>query len=134
MADCYHPSLRQAQQRPLHTPQLRAYFTHKLPVQAYGKTSKQQTRMVSRKKKKRSISNYQSDFRKNRSITDSLIHFQCNIEKAIIRGEHTIVVFFDLTKAYDMTWKYGIMKKIYKEILTGHLAISIENFLTNRKI
>ena len=37
MADCYRPSLLQVQQRPLHIPQLQAYFTHKLPVQAYGK-------------------------------------------------------------------------------------------------
>ena len=84
--------------------------------------------------KNRSISNYQSGFRKNRSTTDSLVQFQCNVEKAIIRGEHTIAVFFDLTKAYDMTWKYGIMQKLYKENLTGHLLIFIQNFLTDRKI
>ena len=50
MADCYHSSLDQAEQRPLHTPQLQAYFTLKLPVQAYEKTSELQTDVVSRKK------------------------------------------------------------------------------------
>ena len=80
------------------------------------------------------LSSCQSGFRKNRSTTDSLIQFQYDIENAISRGEHTIAVFFDLTKAYDMTWKYGILRKFYNSNMRGHLPIFIQNFLSDRRI
>ena len=41
-------------------------------------------------------------------------------------------VFFDLSKAYDTTWKYGIMKDLHKLGLRGNLPIFIQNFLTER--
>ena len=43
-----------------------------------------------------------------------------------------ITVFFDLEKAYDTTWRYGILKDIHKLGLRGRLPTFIENFLADR--
>ena len=76
----------------------------------------------------------QSGFRKNRSTTDSLVKFEVDINSAIKEGLHTIAVFFDLSKAYDMTWKKGVTMKLHEYGLRGELPIFIENFLSNRNI
>ena len=41
-------------------------------------------------------------------------------------------VFFDLEKAYDTTWKHGILQNIHEMGLRGRLPIFIEKFLANR--
>ena len=46
--------------------------------------------------------------------------------------EHAVSVFFDLEKAYDTTWKYGILKDFHNKGLKGHLPNFIKNFLGNR--
>ena len=43
-------------------------------------------------------------------------------------------IFFDLEKAYDTTWKYGIMKDLYGINLRGRLHLFIHNFLYERKL
>ena len=44
-----------------------------------------------------------------------------------------VSVFFDLEKAYDTTWKYGIMKDLHSMDLRGRLPLFIKNFLSERK-
>ena len=44
-----------------------------------------------------------------------------------------IAIFFDIEKAYDTTWKYGITKDLENMRLKGKLPIFIKNFLNNRK-
>ena len=80
------------------------------------------------------ITNYQSGFRKNRSTTDRLAQFEIDIETAISWKQHTIAIFFDLSKAYVITWKHGILKKLYESTLRGHLPVFIRDFLSSRKI
>ena len=80
------------------------------------------------------ISDYQSGFRSNRSTTDTLAQFASHLHNAIDRGEHTIAVFFDLKKAYDTTWKFGILKKLKEVGLKGNLPIIIGAFLEGRKL
>ena len=46
--------------------------------------------------------------------------------------EHVLAVFFDLEKAYDTTWRYGILKDTTKLGLRGTLPTFIENFLADR--
>ena len=79
------------------------------------------------------ITNYQAGFRKNQSTTDCLAQLEIDIETAMSRKEHNFAVFFDLTKAYDITWKHGILKKLHKSQLRGHLPAFIRNFSSNRK-
>jgi len=52
----------------------------------------------------------QSGFRKHRGIIDHLVRLESYIRDAFAKKQHVIAVFFDLEKAYDMTWKYGILQ------------------------
>ena len=42
-------------------------------------------------------------------------------------------VFFDLEKAYDTTWRYGILRTLHGYGLRGHLAVFLLNFLNLRR-
>ena len=65
------------------------------------------------------ISRFQSGFRSDRSTTDNLVRLETFIRDAFIKKEHVVAVFFDLEKAYDTTWRYGILKDIHKLGLRG---------------
>jgi hypothetical protein len=44
-----------------------------------------------------------------------------------------VSIFFDLEKANDTRWKYGILKDFHDIGLKGHLPKFIKNFSSNRK-
>ena len=54
--------------------------------------------------------NVQCGFRSRRSTVDHLVRFETFCREAFIHNHHLVSVFFGLEKAYDTTWKYGIMK------------------------
>ena len=60
------------------------------------------------------ISPVQSGFRSERSTNDNLIRLETFIRDAFIKKEHVVVVFFDLEKAYDTTWRYGILRDLHE--------------------
>ena len=43
-------------------------------------------------------------------------------------------MFFDLEKAYDATWKFGILRDLHEFDVKGTLANFLESFLANRLI
>ena len=43
-----------------------------------------------------------------------------------------VAVFFDLEKAYDTTWRYGILRDMHALNLRGRLPIFISHFLQDR--
>ena len=55
------------------------------------------------------------------------------IHEAFIKKEHLVAVFFDLEKAYDTTWKYGIINDLQEIDVKGRLPIFVQNFLHNRE-
>ena len=57
--------------------------------------------------------------------------FICDV---FVKKEHVVAVFFDLEKAYDTTWKYGILRDLHKFGVNGRLANFVESFLANRSI
>ena len=73
-------------------------------------------------------------------INDRLVWFQKHngsrfetfVREGVLKGEHVVSVFFDLEKAYDTTWKYGIMKDLHEMDLRGRLPLFIKNFLSER--
>ena len=71
----------------------------------------------------------QRGFRKQRSTTDHLVCLESFNREAFIQRQHAVAVFFDLEKAYDCTWKYGIMKDLHEAGLRGRLPCFIEGFL-----
>jgi ribonuclease HI len=78
------------------------------------------------------LTEYQSGFRKQRSTIDHLVRLESFIREAFVRREHVVSVFFDLEKAYDTTWKYGILRDLHEAGLRGRLPEFISNFLANR--
>ncbi|MES9994020.1 MAG: reverse transcriptase domain-containing protein, partial [Candidatus Thiodiazotropha sp.] len=78
------------------------------------------------------ISRNQAGFRKNHSTNDHLVRLETFIRDAFVKKEHVVAIFFDLEKAYDTTWKYGIMKDLHNIGLRGRLPNFISNFLSDR--
>ena len=70
------------------------------------------------------ITEFQSGFRHQRSTNDHLVRLETFIHEAFIKKEHLLAVFFDLEKAYDTTWKYGIMNDLH-EIGQGPIALAV---------
>ena len=78
------------------------------------------------------LSSVQCGFRKNRSTSDHLIRLETFVREAFIQRQHAVGVFFDLEKAYDTTWKYGIMRDLHRAGLRGRLPMFTEGFLQSR--
>ena len=78
------------------------------------------------------LSNRQFGFRKNRSTLDPLLMLSRQIQNAFARHHQTIGVFFDLEKAYDTTWRGGILKQLVSWGIGGHMYAFINGFLSNR--
>ena len=78
------------------------------------------------------LAKQQCGYRANRSIVDHLIRLETFIRDAFIQNQHLVAVFFDLQKAYDTTWKHGILKDLHDMGLRGNLPIFIGNFLSDR--
>ena len=78
------------------------------------------------------LAKQQCGYRANRSTVDHLIRLETFIRDAFIQNQHLVAVFFDLQKAYDTTWKHGIVKDLHDMGLRGNLPIIIGNFLSDR--
>ena len=59
------------------------------------------------------LSEKQCGFRKNHSTLDHLVRFETFIRNAFVKKEHVLTIFFDLEKAYDTTWKHGILADLW---------------------
>ena len=89
-------------------------------------------RLIYYLEKKNILSKFQAGFRKERSTIDQLIRLDTFIKDAFKHRDHVVGVFFDLAKAYDTTWKYGIMRDLHEFGLRGNLPLFIQNFLSER--
>ena len=78
------------------------------------------------------LSEKQCGFRKNHSTLDHLVRFETFIRNAFIKKEHVLTIFFDLEKAYDTTWKHGILADLWNLGFRGHLPRFIQSFLSER--
>ena len=79
------------------------------------------------------ITEFQSGFRRQRSTMDQLVRLVTWVREGLANGQHVVAVFFDLEKAYDTTWKYGILSDLFNAGLRGHLLIFISRFLEGRE-
>ena len=71
-------------------------------------------------------------FRQGRSTIDHLARLESHVRNTLIKREHSVAIFFDLEKAYDTTWKYGILKDLHGMGLRGNLPVFISSFISNR--
>ena len=76
----------------------------------------------------------QSGFRKNRSCADQIMRLQDDINKSIHTKGHTIGIFIDLEKAYDMLWRDGLLHKLQKLGIHNEMYSWIKDFLSHRTI
>ena len=78
------------------------------------------------------LTNIQCGGRRGRSTLDHLVRLEAAIRKAFLHREHFISIFFDLERAYDMTWRGGILQDLYDAGLRGLLPKFIAAFLRKR--
>ena len=76
----------------------------------------------------------QFGFRRNRSTMDPLLRLSAQIQQGFSNRCQTIGVFFDLEKAYDTTWRFGIIKRLYEMGIRGNMLNFIHSFLSDRYI
>ena len=62
-----------------------------------------------------------------------MIRLETFIRDAFIKKEHVVAVFFDLEKAYDTSWRYGILRDLHELGLKGRLPVFIKSFLADRR-
>ncbi|GBN81960.1 putative RNA-directed DNA polymerase from transposon X-element [Araneus ventricosus] len=74
----------------------------------------------------------QSGFRRRRNTIDNLLKLETAIREAFVSKKHLVSIFFDIDKAYDRTWRYGILKDLSDIGLKGNLPLFIKNFLQTR--
>ena len=74
------------------------------------------------------ITEHHSGFRRRRSTVDNLVTLETSIIDAFVGRKHLVSIFFYLEKAYDTTWKHGILLDLYKTGLRGRLPMFICDF------
>ncbi|GFV48670.1 probable RNA-directed DNA polymerase from transposon X-element [Trichonephila clavipes] len=89
-------------------------------------------RLVYQLEKNKCIPLFQSDFRKGRSTLDNIITLENKIRNAFVRRNHLVSIFFDIEKAYDRTWRYGILRTLFDFGFRGNLPTFIKHFVQLR--
>ena len=78
------------------------------------------------------LADIQCGFRKRKSTLDHLVRLESFIRDAFLNKQEVVSIFFYLEKAYDTTWKYGILRDLHEAGLRGRMPIFISKFLENR--
>ena len=78
------------------------------------------------------LAKQQCGYMSNRSTVDHLIRLETFVRDDFIHNQRLVAVFFDLQKAYDTTWKYGILKDLHSMGLRGNLPILLAIFLSDK--
>ena len=76
----------------------------------------------------------QCGFRKHRSTTDHLVSLERYLRDAFARRQQAVGLFFDLEKAYEITWQYGIIRDLHRIGLRGRLPVFVSEYLRDRRI
>ncbi|GFV06898.1 reverse transcriptase domain-containing protein [Trichonephila clavipes] len=72
-----------------------------------------------------------SGFHKGRSTLDNIITLENKFRNAFVWRNHLVSIFFDIEKAYDRTWRYGILRTLFNFGLRGNL-LTFKIFLNLR--
>lgn len=78
------------------------------------------------------LDNAQCGFRKNRSSNDNIVSLESDVHEAFANNQKVLAVSLDVEKAYDITWKFRIIKTLHSWGVNGHILAFIKNFLKNR--
>lgn len=75
----------------------------------------------------------QSGFRQNDSASLQLSRLLHQIAEGLELGNHAMVCFFDLSKAFDRVWHHGLLMKLSHLGIQGNALAWLENYLTGRQ-
>lgn len=81
---------------------------------------------------KRLIDPHQCGYRKGCATTDHLVRLEQEIRDAFLYKQYCLAVFFDLEKAYDTTWRYGILRDLADLGIRGRMLNCLSDFLVKR--
>ena len=85
------------------------------------------TRLIWYLEKHRILDRSQCGFRKHRSTTDHLVSLERYLRDAFAQRQQAVGLFFDLEKAYETTWQYGIIRDLHRIGLRGRLLFLFQN-------
>jgi ribonuclease HI len=91
-------------------------------------------RLVFHLEAKNLLSPRQWGFRKNKSTEDVLAILSTEICDAFRTKESIVLTSLDLSKAYDMCWRYGIVKLLKNMPIDGRMLGNVKEFMTNRTL
>ena len=74
----------------------------------------------------------QAGFRAGRSTSDQLVALESYVKDAFIHRQYCITVFFDLQKAYDTAWRYGILSDLKSFGISGNMLNTIGSYMSKR--
>lgn len=80
----------------------------------------------------RTLDQNQCGFRRGFSTLDHIVRLETWVRESFIRGQFCMSIFFDLEKAYDTTWRHGILQDLYSYGVCGRMFKLIQNFLQDR--
>ena len=92
------------------------------------------TRLIWYLEKYRILDRSQCGFRKHPSMTYHLVSLERYLRDAFAQRQQTVGLFFDLEKAYETTWQYGIIQDLHKIGLRGRLPVFVSEYLRDRRI
>ncbi|KAI5728073.1 hypothetical protein M8J77_011106 [Diaphorina citri] len=75
----------------------------------------------------------QCGFRKLHSTADALVHLESYVRDAFISQEHCVAVSLDISRAYETTWIFRVLKILQEQNIKGNLMLFIQNLHQNRK-
>ena len=90
------------------------------------------TRLVWNLESNNLLSQLQFGFKKNSSTLDPLLRLTNHIQEGFANQCQTVAVFFDMQKAYDTTWRFGIIKELDRMGLKGNMINFINSFFSDR--
>ena len=64
-------------------------------------------------------------FRKHRSTMDHLVSLERYVRDAFARKQQAVGLFFDLEKAFETTWQYGIIRDLHRIGVRGRLPVFV---------
>ena len=79
------------------------------------------------------ITNNQSGFRPNDSVTNQLISLVESIHSSFDIKLEVRSVYLDMSKAFDKVWHEGLIFKLKQNGIDGKLLVLFESYLCNRK-
>ena len=78
------------------------------------------------------LSTLQCGGRAKRTTVDYILSLEATVRKAQANREQVVSIFYDMEKAYDLTWRHGILMDVHETGIEGTMFKFIENFLKPR--